>query len=176
MPKKTAETLKVKGPKAPKFHILPKKHKIKNPGRPVVSSIGFCRTNILRFVVYHLQLTVKIYLLTFKIQMTFWIRSVLQKTFKSTMDVKSLYTIIPDSVRISVVKAAYESYPKKFWAIKAIITFLSLILIKQLHVQLQKLLTNKRWCNGNNYWPQVMQTNLWRDLKRNIYTHILKTK
>ena len=38
LPKDTAETLKIKEPKAPKFRMLPKIHKINNPGRPIVSS------------------------------------------------------------------------------------------------------------------------------------------
>ena len=45
-----------------------------------------------------------------------------------TIDVKSLYTNIPNSEGISAVKAAYESYPEKSVATKVIITFLALIL------------------------------------------------
>ena len=43
------------------------------------------------------------------------------------MDVKSLYTSIPNSEGTSAVKAAYESYPEKSVTTKVIITFLSLI-------------------------------------------------
>ena len=43
------------------------------------------------------------------------------------MDVKSLYTSIPNSEGISAVKVAYESYPEKSVTTKVIITFLSLI-------------------------------------------------
>ena len=45
-----------------------------------------------------------------------------------TIDVKSLYTNIPNSEGISAVKAAYESYPEKSVATKVIITFFALIL------------------------------------------------
>ena len=55
----SAETLKINDPKATKFHMLPKIHKINNPGRPVVSSIGCHNTNITKFVEYHLQPIVK---------------------------------------------------------------------------------------------------------------------
>ena len=40
---KTAEKLKPTDPKTPKLYLLPKIHKDKNPGRPVVSSVG-CHT------------------------------------------------------------------------------------------------------------------------------------
>ena len=39
--------------------MLPKIHKINNPGRPVVSSIGCHKTNVSRFVDHHLQPIVK---------------------------------------------------------------------------------------------------------------------
>ena len=35
--------------------MLPKIHKINNPGRPVVSSIGCHKPNVSRFVDHHLQ-------------------------------------------------------------------------------------------------------------------------
>ena len=63
-PKETVETLKIKDPEA-------RVRKINNPGIPVASSIGCHSTNISKFVDYHLQPIVKIYLVTCKIQMTF---------------------------------------------------------------------------------------------------------
>ena len=44
------------------------------------------------------------------------------------MDVKSLYTNIPNSEGIAAVKNAYDNYPKKLIATKVITTFLALIL------------------------------------------------
>ena len=52
IPKETAEILKIKDPKAPKFNMLPKIHKINNPGGPVVSFIGCHSTNISKSVDY----------------------------------------------------------------------------------------------------------------------------
>ena len=48
--KETAETLKIKDSKIPKFHMLPRIHKINYPERLVVSSIGCHSTNISKFV------------------------------------------------------------------------------------------------------------------------------
>ena len=45
IPKETAETLKLKDPMTPKFYMLLIIHKINNPGRPVVSSIG-CHSEV----------------------------------------------------------------------------------------------------------------------------------
>ena len=39
--------------------MLPKIHKINNPGRPIVCPIGYHSTNISKFVDYHLQPIVK---------------------------------------------------------------------------------------------------------------------
>ena len=39
--------------------MLPKIHKINNSGRPIANSIGCHKTNVSKFVDYHLQATVK---------------------------------------------------------------------------------------------------------------------
>ena len=52
IPEETAEILKIKDPKAPKFHMIPKIHKINNPGGPVVSFIGCHSTNVSKSVDY----------------------------------------------------------------------------------------------------------------------------
>ena len=89
--------------------MLSKMHKIDNSGRPTVSSIGFLGNDISKFVNYRLQPILKIYLLTYKIQVTFWIRSRWQIRF---MNIKSLYTSVPNSDGNSGVKGNYESYPE----------------------------------------------------------------
>ena len=52
---KLANGLKVSDPRTPLFYLLPKIHKINNPGRPVVNSISCHTENISQFVDYHLQ-------------------------------------------------------------------------------------------------------------------------
>ena len=44
--KETVETLKIKDLDTPKFHMLPKVHKINDPGKPFLDSIGCHSTNI----------------------------------------------------------------------------------------------------------------------------------
>ena len=52
---KLANGLKVSEPRTPLFYLLPKIHKINNPGHPVVTSISCHTENISQFVDYHLQ-------------------------------------------------------------------------------------------------------------------------
>ena len=96
--------------------MLPKIHKINNPGRPVVSSVGCHSTNISKFVNYQLQKWLSEYLTA---------KNIPANCLLVTMDVKSLYTSISNSEGIFAVKAGYESYPEKSVATKVIITFLA---------------------------------------------------
>ena len=52
--KNVAEGLKTISPRIPRFYIQPKIHKHGNPGRPVLSSINCCTSNILTHVDHHL--------------------------------------------------------------------------------------------------------------------------
>ena len=74
IPKATAEALKLKDWKAPKFQMLPKINKISNPGRLAVSSIGCHSTN--DFKVYWLPPATNCLLVN--------------------MDLKPMYTKIPN--------------------------------------------------------------------------------
>ena len=56
---KVAEGLKRNDPKTPKFYLWPKIHKGGDPGCAVVSSVNCHTVNILEYVGYHLQPTVK---------------------------------------------------------------------------------------------------------------------
>ena len=82
IPKETAKTMKRKDPQTPKCHVLTKTYKTSNAWRSDVNWLGCHSTVISKFVEYHLQPTVKIYLLKCKIQMTFWIRPIPQKSFQ----------------------------------------------------------------------------------------------
>ena len=56
---KLSKSLKATDCKTPKFYLLPKIHKVKNPGRPVISSIN-CHTSLIsEFVDQQLQPHVK---------------------------------------------------------------------------------------------------------------------
>ena len=133
IPKETAETLKTKDLATPKFHMLPKIHKTDISGRPAVSFIGCHSINISKFVEYYLKPIVKNIPSYVQDSNDFLnkidaAKSIPAKCLLGTVDVKSLYTNIPNLEGISAIKAAHENYPEKSVAAKVIITFLALIL------------------------------------------------
>ena len=132
LPQKIADGLKITNPKTPKFYISPKIHKPNNPGRPVINSIECHTSEISRFVDHHLQPVVK--------QIPSYIKdtnhfinkvnnfSVPVNSILVTMDVRSLYTSIPNNEGIAATKKRYDSYIHKTIPTKIITTFLALIL------------------------------------------------
>ena len=108
---KLAEGLKVTEPRTPLFYLLPKIHKKNNPGRPVISSIDYHTSNISAFVDYHLQPLVKS--LTSDVKDTTDFLNKIKDASKNlpvnsilvTMDVKSLYTNIPNHEGIDAVRS-----------------------------------------------------------------------
>ena len=130
---KVAEGLKRNDPKTPKFYLRPKIHKEGNPGRPVVSTVNWHTANISKYVDYHLQPIVKEIPSYVKNTQDFLkklekVKDISQETLLVTLDVKSLYTNIPNNEGIKTVKESYEKYKEKTVSTKVIITFLSLIL------------------------------------------------
>ena len=132
LPQKIADGLKITNPKTPKFYISPKIHKPNNPGRPVINSIECHTSEISRFVDHHLQPVVK--------QIPSYIKdtnhfinkvnnfSVPVNSILVTMDVRSLYTSIPNNEGIAATKKKFDSYIHKTIPTKIITTFLALIL------------------------------------------------
>ena len=115
---KTAYGLKTSDPRTPRFYITPKINKRGNPGCPVVSSVNCHTTNISKYIDYHLQRVVKQTPSYIKDTNNFInnvndIRNIPRKSYLVTMDVKSLYTNIPNSEGMATVKKAYDNYPKK---------------------------------------------------------------
>ena len=123
--KETAEALKVKNPEPPNFHILPKIHKINNPGRRAVNCIGCHNTNISKFADYHLQPIVKTVSTYVQDSNDFQIPV---NRLLVTMDVKQLYTNTPNLEKNFAVETAYESCPETSATAKVIIAFLALFL------------------------------------------------
>ena len=132
IPENISKGLIANSPRIPKFYMLPKIHKKDNPGRPVVSSIN-CHTNqISRYIDYHLQPIVK-QIPSYVKDTNDFIRKISainlpQNSILVSMDVKSLYTNIPNAEGICAVKRSYDQYTKKTLPTKVIVTFLSLIL------------------------------------------------
>ena len=154
------------------FNIRPKIHKTGNSGRPVVNSVN-CHTNsISKYVDFHLQLifnNIPSYVrdTTDFFQKLDKVKNIPNDCLLVTLDVKSLYTNIPNNKGIKAVREAYDNHPNKTVATKVIITFLSLILN-----------LNNFVSNSTNYL-QIMryahtQIFSWVNLKSNIYIPTLK--
>ena len=130
---KLADGLKVEDPRTPLFYLLPKVHKPNNPGRPVVSSINCHTSKISEFVDYHLQpfvQSLKSYIkdtTDFLNKLKLHTTNLPKKAILVTMDVKSLYTNIPNREGIkSVVDRIKDSDIRTLTTV--ISTFLWLIL------------------------------------------------
>ena len=131
--KKLAEGLKAVEPRTPQFYLLPKIHKANIPGRPVVSSINSHTTKSSEFVDYYLQPFVKS-LRSYVQDTTHFINKIEsvskhlpQRAILVTMDVKSLYTNIPNHEGITAVKSFLDTSAIKHLT-PIITTFLRLIL------------------------------------------------
>ena len=93
--------------------------------------------------------------------------NITEETFLITLDVKSLYSKIPNHGDIEAAKEALNSVPKKPIATKIIIKFLFLILT-----------LNNFIFNGIYYlqklWFAMRTIFLWEKLKETSYIHVLK--
>ena len=147
--KKIAEGLKQPVARTPRLYLLPKIHKSGNPGRPVVSSIDCHTSKISEYVDYHLQPLVQNTESYVKDTNDFLQKlessttDIDNNTFLVTMDVKSLYTNIPNDEGIRATRT-FLSRAGKLSLIPAIVKFLWLILT-----------LNNFVFNGTNY----IQTN-----------------
>jgi hypothetical protein len=133
---KTAEKLKPTNSNTPKLYLLPKIHKKNNPGRPVVSSVGCPTEKISSFVDHHLQPLNK-ELPSYVQDTTAFIKMIEaqpEDTGKEkilvTMDVRSLYTNIPNDEGIDAIKGFLHkrARPGDNVLSKVISVFLRLIL------------------------------------------------
>ena len=132
---KMAEQLKVKNPKTPRMYLLPKVHKPGNPGRPVVSSIGCHTEHISKFVDHHLQplnqnLESYVKDSTDFLNKLEKIPEIPDEAILVTMDVRSLYTNVPNDEGVEAVKSYLRKRNRPGYRVlaKIISTFLTLIL------------------------------------------------
>ena len=130
---KMAKGLKSEEPKTSKFYMNPKIHKNGNPGRPVINSVDCHSMNISKFVDYHLQPEVQ-KLISFTKDSTDTINKlkVIKNEVKKndvlvTMDVRALYTNIPNDEGIQAVREKLNASPSRLPS-RIITTFLTLIL------------------------------------------------
>ena len=120
-----AEGLKIINPKTPKLYITPKINKENNPGRFVINSINCHISEISRFVDHYPQPLVKEIRSYIKDTNDFVnkinIFKVPENSFLVSMDVKALYTNIPNNEGIAAVRRKHGNYTKKTVAIIVII-------------------------------------------------------
>ena len=133
---KMAKRLKPMNPKTPKLYLLPKIHKDGNPGRPVVSSVECHTERISAFVDHHLQ-PMNRQLPSFVQDTTDFVKKIEAvpddpsgETILVSMDVRSLYTNIPNAEGIEAIKGFFRerARPGDAALSKVIHTFLTLIL------------------------------------------------
>ena len=118
-------------PDTPRFYTRPKM--TGNPGRPVVSSVNYHTYTISKYVDFHLQPIVKnipsyVRDTTDFLKKLDKVKNIPSNCLLVTLDVKSLYTNIPNNEGIKAVREAYDNHPNETVVTKVIITFLSLIL------------------------------------------------
>ena len=128
-----AEGLKPIEPRTPRFYLLPKIHKEGNPGRPVISSVNCHTSKISSFVDYHIQdsaQSLKSYVkdTTDFINKINTLGELPEESYLVTMDVKALYTNIPNKEGIQALNKAYDKKQHKSIATTVIVTLMTLIL------------------------------------------------
>ena len=113
-----AKRLQAQQPKTLKSYTRPKIHKTRNPGLPVVSSVNRHTNTISKYVDFDLQPIVKnipsyVRDTTDFLQKLDKIKNIQNDCLLVTLDVKSLYTNIPNNEGIKTVREAYDNHPNK---------------------------------------------------------------
>ena len=129
---KMGKMLKTQQPKTSHLYLLPKIHKEGVPGRPIVSSINCHTSKLSKYVDFFLKPSVKKLKSFVKDSSDFLLKlnSVSKQDHKDTifvtLDVKSLYTNIPNHEGIEAVKSFISRENRNMQ--RVIITFLHIIL------------------------------------------------
>ena len=132
IPEKVTEGLKVRKPKTPTLKMPPKVHKDGHPGGPLLSSINIPTSKISEYVDFHLQpYTCSIkshikYTKHFLNELDQVPASESNDSYLITLDVRSLYTNIPNEEGVNVIKNLLQVNQSKVMAV--ITAFLWLIL------------------------------------------------
>ena len=110
--------LQVEQPENAKFFTRQKIRKTGNPGRLVVSSVNCHTYTISKYVDFHLQPIVKnipsyVRDTTDFLKKPDKVKNIPSNCLLVTLDVKSLYTNIPNNEGIKAVREAYDIHPNK---------------------------------------------------------------
>ena len=168
----------MENPRTPKFHTLPKIHKKGNPGRPVISSIDCTTSKISKFVDFHLQPLVRTIPSYIKDTKDFLNKiknteKLPENSYLVTMDVKSLYTNIPNIEGIAATRKWLQNSPLQSVLTKVVTTFLALILTKT-SCSIPKIICKLEVVPWEVYVHHLTQTSLWQNLRKNIFIQIYK--
>ena len=119
IPDKITDGLKSHHPKTPTLRLPPKAHKEGRPARPLVSSINSHSTEISEYVDFHLQphvLKIKSYIKDtndFLNHLEKIPASTSRNSYLVTLDVRYLYSNIPNAEGIEVTKATLQREKSK---------------------------------------------------------------
>ena len=117
MTKNVAEGLKTSSPRTPRFYIQRKIHKQGSPGRPATSSVNCHRSNISKYVDYHLQPIVQQIPCYIQNTSDFFRKinkaeKIPDNSYFVSLDERSLHTSIPNSEGIKAVKTLLENFSR----------------------------------------------------------------
>ena len=131
--KNTFDYLKPDKPKVGRFYLLPKIHKVNNPGRPIVSANGHPTEKISEFVDFHLRPHVEALPSHLK-DTTDYLKKMESMnplpsgTILVSMDVTSLYTNIPHNDGIEACREAWDQRAVKEPPTECLVQLLTLVL------------------------------------------------
>jgi hypothetical protein len=125
--------LKPNKPKAGRFYLLPKFHKVNNPGRPIVSANGHPTEKISEFVDFHLRPHVEVLPSHLKDTTDYLQKMESMNALPSgiilvSMDVTSLYTNIPHNDGIEACREAWDQRAVKEPPTECLVQLLTLVL------------------------------------------------
>ena len=131
--KNTFDYLKPDKPKVGRFYLLPKIHKVNNPGRPIVSANGHPTEKISEFVDFHLRPHVEALPSHLKdttdyLQKMESMNPLPSGTILVSMDVTSLYTNIPHNDGIEACREAWDQRAVKEPPTECLVQLLTLVL------------------------------------------------
>ena len=131
--KNTFDYLKPDKPKVGRFYLLPKIHKVNNPGRPIVSANGHPTEKISEFVDFHLRPHVEALPSHLKdttdyLQKMESMNPLPSGTILVSMDVTSLYTNIPHNDGIEACREAWDQRAVKEQPTECLVQLLTLVL------------------------------------------------
>ena len=163
---KTKQDLVQNDPRPGRFYILPKIHKVNNPGRPIVSSNNHPTERISQFVDYYLKplvCTVPSYVkdttdFLNKLASLNSINNLPDNAILATLDVTSLYTNIPHSEGIEACRFFLRKRNDKNIPTETLCDLIQIILnMNNFTFNKKKLPTKTRYCYGHQNGSFICQ-------------------